>query len=165
MSARTRRVPTTTSMPPCHHEGGHVEKRDALDFSPVPFPALPAPPALPASAALPSPPALPAPPAPPTSNTPSSGRPGRRVEGQRLSVAARHDDAAFESNRCHADDAVAAHPTESIAVHEEHTSMSTGRCRFGEHRPGHVSVAARLQHQHSAQILGMAGRPVSLVGL
>ena len=38
-----------------------------------------------------------------------------------------------------------------------------GRDRLGEHRAAHVGVAARLEHQRAAEVIGVPRHPVALL--
>src|SRR5262245_23573436 len=42
--------------------------------------------------------------------------------------------------------------------------MRTRRSGLGQNGAGHVAIPARLQHQQTAEMIGMAVRPVALVG-
>jgi hypothetical protein len=73
-----------------------------------------------------------------------------------------HDQAAFQRNRRHRNDAVPAHGAVALVVHEQHACVRARRHRLGEDRAVHVGMPARLQHQRPPQMVHVAAHPRAL---
>ena len=80
---------------------------------------------------------------------------------QRISVRrrGRRIEALLDEPLRQRDDAVTAHRAVALVVHEQHGDVGIVAIRRQQHGPVHVAVAARLVHQHPADVVGMLADP------